>query len=387
MSLTPPRLRRGGVPATASAASTRNSVEPAVVNGLMLRCLGPHSLRAAAILAGFTFPFACDGARPQAKDATETNAILRESDGGLGGEGGRQPRGVVDTASDGIEPDASSEASERAFDGDAATLSRDPASVRVFLCRERKPCRLDRFVNLVSAPGAIRALVLVRLGGDRPVDDDPQSVSFEEWLVTAAPGGRLTKRLLILTLGVNPDGSPVALFAVHGNRLHYELNANTVFPSNWTGISSADLDLDPPRLVSSSWWGFHRFAGCQQEHSTWNRLRFWRSVTWSRQLCVNESRQGPIRVEHDQMDKPEWCREFAYDEVPVVSLDDSFARDGWKQTALGRCALDVDGSEGHGFVTFGQAQNRNDASFRAVLAGEVLFVEVHDDVLTGPSAK
>src|SRR5260370_23440876 len=111
MSLTPPRLRRGGVPATASAASTRNSVEPAVVNGLMLRCLGPHSLRAAAILAGFTFPFACDGARPQAKDATEINAILRESDGGLGGEGGRHPRGGVATASDGVGPDASSEAS------------------------------------------------------------------------------------------------------------------------------------------------------------------------------------------------------------------------------------------------------------------------------------
>src|SRR5260370_21554012 len=132
MSLTPPRLRRGGVAAAASAASTRNSVEPAVVNGLMLRCLGPHSLRAAAILAGLAFPFACDGAAPQAKDASETNAILRESDGGLGGEGGRQPGGVGDTASDGIEPDASSEGSERAFDGEAATLSRDPASVRVF---------------------------------------------------------------------------------------------------------------------------------------------------------------------------------------------------------------------------------------------------------------
>jgi len=102
------------------ASSTRNSVELAVVNGLMLRCLGPHSLRAAAILAGFAFPSACNGARPQAKDATETNAILRESDGGLGGEGGRQPRGVVGTSSNGIEPDASSEASERAFEGDVS---------------------------------------------------------------------------------------------------------------------------------------------------------------------------------------------------------------------------------------------------------------------------
>jgi hypothetical protein len=266
-------------------------------------------------------------------------------------------------------------------------LSNDRKSVSAFLCGGRALCRVDKVTAMPSSPGAFRALVHVRLGAPFRQGDDPSTVYNEEWLVAAPRGGRLTRRLLVGTGGEQGEGIPVPEFTIHGSRLSYFLGSGMA-PSNWAGDHAAELDLDPPERASETWHDFNRFSACDQEETTWTRVRPWKAVTWSRELCPGPPPvPGPFREVTDPAGQQVRCLDLAYDEIPNVRVDGSFVTDDWKTVTLGACAVDVDGSRGHGFVTFGKTRGRNDASFRAVLVGHVLFVQVHDDVLTGASER
>jgi hypothetical protein len=158
--------------------------------------------------------------------------------------------------------------------------------------------------------------------------------------------------------------------------------------SNWFGDSGAEFDLNPPTLVSESTFTGNRMGPCGIQVTTWNWKSFSGSVTWGREAAEGDLLPGEHpKIATDEMWRNTRCLEFDYDPIPDVRIDGAFIGDGWKATALGDCALDVDGSKDHGFVTVGKPASRDDARFRAVLSGWTLFVEVRDDVFIGPSAR
>lgn len=74
--------------------------------------------------------------------------------------------------------------------------------------------------------------------------------------------------------------------------------------------------------------------------------------------------------------------------IPRMTLDPAFRSDGYRTVALGRCAVDVDGTGAQGFVTFGERAARAEGFVRAVLSDQQeLFVEVHDPHPSGASAR
>lgn len=134
---------------------------------------------------------------------------------------------------------------------------------------------MDKLVGMPSAPGAFRALVHLRLGAALRTGDDPWTVYYEEWLVAAPRGGRLTRRLLVTSGGEQGEGIPVPELTIHASRLSYFLGSGTA-PSNWAGDHGANLDLDPPGRASETWHDFNRFSACDQEETTWTRARPWK---------------------------------------------------------------------------------------------------------------
>jgi hypothetical protein len=242
--------------------------------------------------------------------------------------------------------------------------------VQTLLCNGAPGCRLDQLVaHHKSVPEVVASIRMP----DDPVGDDEDEdrlFTFETWLVTAPPGEHVQRRRL--TRGrarQSEDGASPATSDVHGARLHYSLDGTHV-PSTWVGTFAAELGLDPPELISESRSYWNRMVECASEVETWSWESFAGSNVWQGKSC------GDAEV----------CEQHEYALVPAVSADAAFAESGWKDAALGRCALDVDGSKGHGFGTFGKTRGRGDAFFRAVIAGDVLFVEIHDDAFTGPSA-
>jgi hypothetical protein len=208
----------------------------------------------------------------------------------------------------------------------------------------------------VRAPSQVVASV--RKPEDPVGDDEDQDrrYVFESWLVDASLSARPEKRLLTRARARRSDsgGSPVTL-EIHGDTLRFDLGETNV-PSSFVGTFGAELGLSPPTLKA-------------EEQRLWNRTR----------PCVAED-------ETESCKKAPVCDQYAYALLPDVSTDAAFANEGWSTAALGACAVDIDGSPGHGFVTFGKTQGRDDASFRAVLSDGALYVEVHDDKLIGPTA-
>jgi hypothetical protein len=250
-----------------------------------------------------------------------------------------------------------------------ATLS--SSFVETLLCNAVRGCRLDK---LVLRPRSVPEVVAsIRIPDDPAGDDEDEdhSFTFETWLVTAPPGDHVQRRPLTRHGGAraNEDGSSPATIDVRGRWLRYSFDG-THNPSSWVGTSGADLGLEPPALLRESHSYGNRIRMCPLEEETWSWEAFAGSTVWQGESCGDA----------------EACDRHEYALVPAVAADATFAESGWKDTALGACALDVDGSKGHGFGTFGKTSGRADSFFRAVFVGDVLFVEIHDDVFTGPSA-
>lgn len=249
-----------------------------------------------------------------------------------------------------------------------ATLS--SSFVETLLCNALRGCRLD---TLVLRPKSVPEVVAsIRIPDDPAGDDEDEDrfFTFETWLVTAPPGDHVERRPLTRRgAWENEDGSSPATIDVRGRWLRYSLDG-THAPSSWVGSFDADLGLDPPALLRESHHYWNRIRMCPLEEETWSWEAFAGGTVWQGEACGDA----------------EACDRHEYALVPAVAADAAFAESGWKDTALGACALDVDGSKGHGFGTFGKTRGRADSFFRAVFVGDVLFVEIHDDVFTGPNA-
>jgi hypothetical protein len=266
-------------------------------------------------------------------------------------------------------PDVSAAVKEDCSASPVGPMKHDRASAIAFLCGGRAKCRAYKWFSLLSAPGAMRAVVSLWIGDDFPPDasfEDAPVIQGEQWLVAALPGARLTRRLLAADSGrprgvsQHPD-TPAGTVEVHGERVKYFLSPFA--ESNWFKDSAAEFDLNPPALVSESTFNGMRMGGCGVQVTTWNWKSFSGSVTWAREAAQGELLPGEQpTIETDEMSPNLRCLGFDYDFIPDVRIDGAFAGEGWTATALGKCALDVDGSKDHGFVTLGKPASRADAS-------------------------
>lgn len=81
--------------------------------------------------------------------------------------------------------------------------------------------------------------------------------------------------------------------------------------------------------------------------------------------------------------------------VPVIGVPDAFAQGGWRDTALGDCALALDSDAAvddsweleeppGGFRIHGEADKADDAAMKVIMNGNTLYLEIQDDIwMTG----
>jgi len=224
---------------------------------------------------------------------------------------------------------------------------------------------------------------------EEEVDDasprDFVNVLQEHWWLHSPPQGRLTRHLLTTAVGFLGDDDTAANANVEGDRLHY-LHRKAAVSGRWYARHEAQIGLRPLTLVEESFGEGDHFSFCGHDGTTWNWKSFsgsgWflHSFTDHPEPPFDPTGAGPDPNGQDA------CRKYEYEFIPDVRQQIAFGHDGWKSTALGRCAFDVDGSKGHGYLTFGKSRGRDDASFRVLLSGPLLFVQVRDDVFTEPTS-
>jgi hypothetical protein len=271
------------------------------------------------------------------------------------------------------------------------SLKHDRDSIRGFLCGSREKCRLFQYLPLAAPVGAVRAVVTLVIGGGD--GDAIWELIAEHWLVRASAGERLTRRLLATSVGprlnYDPPGAPAGMLSLNGQQVHYDVRHQSAGSVRWMAGYNAVFGLDPPMVLSESGTSGDFFEGCNFESWTWLWRSFSGTTNWSRRA---HARDKAIHWKRRPMTDPisgrdmHRCVDFAYDYIPDVVLDDGFKRDGWRSAALGSCALNVDGTQGRGFVVGATGPVHSNASFRAVLSGRDLFLEVVDDHFVGSSS-
>ncbi|MFT3711350.1 MAG: hypothetical protein QM817_27270 [Archangium sp.] len=141
--------------------------------------------------------------------------------------------------------------------------------------------------------------------------------------------------------------------------------------SAWRWTSDTTLGLSPLRVVSEHSQSFHATMPNFTSETSWNWDAFSGESSADVPPC-NE--QGEPNTEADPVT-------FKARLIPSVQTPAAFLSGGWKATSLGTCSAPAS------FVTFGKQTGANDASLKAVLSGNELFVEVRDDVFVETAAK
>jgi hypothetical protein len=146
--------------------------------------------------------------------------------------------------------------------------------------------------------------------------------------------------------------------------------------------SGLTIGLDPVRLID-----WDQSGGGKDLEINWDLLR--RRDSWSspdeeaRAQLKAAPRPDAGEEEQDEEDDGPTI-EWSTIAVPKLELPRAFTAGGWKTTGLGSCGVLIDGAQ-TGYTLHGEA-NAGDATLRVVAASDgVLFVEVTDDLWTGPS--
>ena len=208
-------------------------------------------------------------------------------------------------------------------------------------------------------------------GGDSEAGDDEHSCG-EYWLVdVGAP-----KRPAIAQLARQCDSDKWdSSTAVDRKEMTFGYggeSANThPQTSEWTTIG-----LDPVRLVSVK----HTSAGEREDRSeTWSSDEFAGELGLGLFYCEGKA-PADAGARGASGDVPEVAIQAV--RIPRPELPEPFLADGWKTTALGRCAARVGGDRG--FTIHGASGADADASMRVVFSSQGdLFVEVTDDRIVG----
>ena len=210
-----------------------------------------------------------------------------------------------------------------------------------------------------TTPVAARpASVNTTMTSDDPTDPSATR-TYETWLTDGA-----TKHLLARN-GISPadetaTDSPVTT-RLSGNDVHYEFDGQNV-PSTWVGTMSADFTVSPLALVRAQTDYVNRVQGCHRELTEWSWTTLTGDVAW---WCERGAK----------------CERHEYVPVPDVTLPDGYASEGsdWACRTIDGCSVAIDGTKGHGFVTFGE-RKAGDPTFLAVVSGRWLFVQLEGDL-------
>ena len=132
------------------------------------------------------------------------------------------------------------------------------------------------------------------------------------------------------------------------------------------------LGLDPLRIVAFS----RGSNGRGQLHDEkWNWDKFGGDVELGVDYCPNKAPWADGGTRPDS-DVPDFVVHAL--RIPRVTLPATFLADGWRTTALGACAAQVDGE--NGFTIHGDKGAAADTSMRVLFStGDDLFIEIRDD--------
>jgi hypothetical protein len=231
----------------------------------------------------------------------------------------------------------------------------------------RSPKRRPTIEHDMAAPLAEQPWARSSATGGEP-EPTRECVPWRTWLVSRSAGEGTHAQLLVARCAADDGERAPVVEQVGPGVVRSTLNAHA---DNRQGEPSAgyseavetlDFGLDPPRVLRVSRRKAHGLPGGPptETESSWDWEAFRGHACWGG---------------HDD------CGEL----LPVAHIadDGGFASGAWKTTALGQCALLVDGTPSHGIAELPASPT---ASVRALLADDVLYLEVTDDafVTHGP---
>ncbi len=259
------------------------------------------------------------------------------------------------------------------------------AQIVAATCGARKPCEVLEIKKAGSDLLVVSLTTDPELARDATPPFDPEHcVHYEHWLLRTR-GPAITEHREILRLC--NDGYGAAGVGEDTITVAPNLFTHTQFGgSSWRWENTHALELSPPRMKTTGWWSGSTI-GPTTERGSFDWSEFRGRVFWVRPTCP-ASGAPPAGGDEMMVEPDKDPRAFVYDAIPVVSIASAF---DFKTTPLASCAPIIDGVGEHGFVTHGPPGDANDASMRVVGAAVeksiVLYVEIHDDAIIGPSAK
>ena len=267
------------------------------------------------------------------------------------------------------------------------------------VCGARKPCDVLSLKPAGQAPDEPAVKLWVAelttepaAANDAEAPKNPEGcVPFEHWLVRSR-GPLIAERRELLRVcnnGYGAAGIGEDEIAVAPNQFTHVQRGG----SAWRWENSHVLDLSPLRLHrEASWTG--STVSAVAERSTFDWADFRGRVRWYKPECPPGG--GPPPPAEDELGivtNDSDTRAYVYDPIPLVTIAEPFRAGAWKTIPLGSCAPPFDGVGSRGFITHGAAGDPRDAAMRVVASANAakgtteLFIEVVDDVFTGPTAK
>lgn len=271
-------------------------------------------------------------------------------------------------------------------------LSAAPSASTEPLCVKRAPCSLAETLDAgKDAQGHALKVKHLSLGwvtgdeeresenarfgpgrkeeGSRPED---RCEAEEWWLVRSGAAPQLL--LAACNDGYGASGVGEDDVQVSNNRFTHTRAGGSA--QRWS--QSVTLQLSPLALVGSGHSDYTTYDPDRASGSEWDLLKLNGSLTVPAPQCdegEDEENATPAKDAYSQTD-------VSVPFLPEVDLDKAYLQEGWKQTALGSCAL-----EAKTFV-LGKAGNPKDAALKVLLAArDTLVLEVRDNTWKGPSDK
>jgi hypothetical protein len=257
------------------------------------------------------------------------------------------------------------------------------AQIVASVCGSRKPC------EVLEIKKAGTELLVVSLTTDperardaQPPFDPEHCIPYEHWLLRTR-GPSIVDRRELLRLcndGYGASGVGEDTVIVEPNLFTHRQYGG----SAWRWENTRVLELSPMRMRMTGWYNGSTIAAAAERGTfDWNEFRG--RVYWYKPACPAAG--GPPGDE-EIADPEKDPRAYVYDPIPVVAIPKSF---DFKTTPFGSCAPVIDGVDARGFVVHGPAGDAADASMRVVAAESegsiVLYVEIKDDTIVGPTPK
>lgn len=247
------------------------------------------------------------------------------------------------------------------------------------LCAQREPCRvvetLEAGEDANGYPLRVKRLSLGwlnaeaasttagrKFGSDRTAEGSREKGACEatEWWMQR-PSQPSQLLLTVCNDGYGPAGIGKDEVRVGENLFSHEQSGQS--DERW--IITHTLRLSPLTRVQSSMRTFPPGAPENERGHSWDVTRLRGEELVPAPACA-EGQSSPGK------------RTLPY--LPLIQVEKSYFKDGWKKAGLGTCALEA------GHLVLGTQEDPKNAALKAVLAErETLFLEVRDNRWTGPN--